>query len=445
LDNPVLEITIIFLLLIVNGIFAMSEIAIITARKARLQQRAESGDHKAKQALDLASNPNQFLSTVQIGITLVGILAGAFGGATIAEELGAYLSKVTFLAPYSEAIGVGLIVLGVTYFSLIIGELVPKRIALNHAERIAASIAAPMQKLSIIVSPLVSLLTISADGVIRLLGLRSSGEPPITEEEIRVLIEQGTQVGVFEETEQDMIEGIFRMGERRVGALMTPRMQIDWIALNDSPEEIGHKVLTSQHSRFPVAENNLDNLIGIVDTKDILAQSLSNQPIDLRALIHEPLYIPEKMPVLQVLELLKQENANIALIVDEYGGLQGLITTNDIMGDIVGYIALLGKEEEPKAVLRDDGSFLVDGLLDVDKFKELLNIENLPDEKSGNYQTVGGFVITYMGKIPSAGECFEWEDFHFEIIDMDRYRVDKVMVKSINQQSSHQADIRQVE
>jgi putative hemolysin len=413
----------------------MSEIAIVTARKARLQQKADAGDQKAKEALELANNPNQFLSTVQIGITLVGILAGVFGGATIAEELAASLSKIFFLGRYSEALSVGIVVISITYFSLIIGELVPKRIGLNYAERIAGSIAAPIRKLSTVVSPLVSLLTISADGVLRLLRLHSSGEPLISEEEIKVLIEQGIQVGVFEETEQDMIEGVFRIGERRVGALMTPRMQIIWIELKDSPEEILEKVMTSHHSFFPVAENNLDNLLGIVDIKDLLAQSLRNSPLDLKSILSNPLYIPEKMPVMQVLDLLKKESVNIALILDEYGGLQGLITTNDIVVDIVGHLPLINMAEEPKAIMRENGSLLVDGLLEIDKFKEILNIENLPDEETRYYQTVGGFIITQMGKIPLAGEWFEWGNYRFEIVDMDRHRVDKIVVELKNQKN----------
>ena len=262
MNNPIFEILIIFLLLGANGIFAMSEAAVISARKARLQQLAEAGNSQARAALELATRPNQFLATVQIGITLVGILAGAFGGATIAKEIAARLSVIPFLAPYGDVLGVGIVVLGLTYFSLIIGELVPKRLALNNAERIASAIAAPMRVLSAIAAPVVRLLSVSTDVVIRVLGVKPSAEPSITPEEIKILIEHGTASGVFEEIEQDMIESVLRLDERRVGACMTPRTQIVWFDLEDSPEDIRRKIATSQHSRFPVIKDSLDNVLG---------------------------------------------------------------------------------------------------------------------------------------------------------------------------------------
>ncbi|MCI2430778.1 hemolysin family protein [Candidatus Acetothermia bacterium] len=428
---PILEIFIIFLLILINGVFAMSEIAIVSARKARLQQRAEEGDLKARTALELTTNPNLFLSTVQIGITLVGILAGAFGGATIAEELEAYLDQIPALAPYSEAISIGLIVLSITYFSLILGELVPKRIALNNAERIAASVATPMRTLSVIVSPVVRILSASTNGVLRLLGIRPSAEPPVTEEEIKVLIEQGTQVGVFKEAEQDMIEGVLRLGERRVGTLMTPRTQIVWIGVDDSLDEIKQKICSGHHSRFPLVKENLDNVLGVVHTKDLLAQSLGGQPLDLKAISRPPLFVLERTSALQVLELFKQKGTHLALVIDEYGGVQGLITHNDILEDIVGQMPLIGAAAEPKAVRRDDGSLLIDGLLPIESLKEILKVKRLPDEETGNYYTVGGFVVTQMGKIPSAGEWFQWNGYHFEVLDMDWHRVDKILVKSL--------------
>jgi len=431
MSKPILEILIIFLLLVLNGIFAMSEIAIVSARKARLQQQAEEGSPKARAALALATSPNDFLSTVQIGITLVGILAGAFGGATIARELAATLSKVHWLAPYSEAVSVGLVVLGITYFSLIIGELVPKRVALNNPERVAAIVAAPMRTLAVIFSPIVRLLSKSTDAVIKLSGLQPSTEPSVTEEEIMVMVEQGAQVGVLEEAEQDMIEGVLRLGEQQVGALMTPRPQVVWINLDDSSEEIRNKVITSQHSRFPLAQDDLDNILGIVHTKEILAQILDGQPLDLQALMAEPVYVPEKMPVLKILEIFKQQGTHIALVVNEYGGFEGIITPSDILEGIVGYMPYIGAAAEPKVIQREDGSFLVDGLLNIDEFKEFLHIEQLPDEETGNYQTVAGFVIAQMGKIPSAGQSFTWGKYYFEVMDMDWSRIDKVLVTLI--------------
>ena len=431
MSKPLLEILIIFLLLVINGIFAMSEIAIVSARKARLQQQAEEGNKKARAALALATKPNDFLSTVQIGITLVGILVGAFGGATIAEELAATLNKVHWLAPYSEAVSVGLVVLVITYFSLIIGELVPKRAALSNPERVAAIVAGPMRRLSVIFSPLVRLLSKSTDVVIKLYGIRPSTEPSVTEEEIKVMVEQGAQVGVLEEAEQDMIEGVLRLGERQVGALMTPRTQVVWISLEDSKEEIRNKVITSQHSRFPLAQDDLENILGIVHTKEILAQILDGRELDLKSLLAEPVYVPEKMPVLQILEIFKQQRTHIALVVNEYGGFEGIITPSDILEGIVGYMPFIGAAAEPKVMQREDGSLLVDGLLDIDEFKEFLNIDTLPDEDTGIYQTVAGFVIAQMGKIPSVGQGFTWRKYHFEVVDMDWRRIDKVLVTLI--------------
>jgi putative hemolysin len=442
MGNPLVEVLIIFILLLLNGVFAMSEIAIVSARKGRLQELADDSDvdlrtrKKARIALGLTMNPNDFLSTIQIGITLVGVLAGAFGGATIAEELAVYFLRFPRLAPYAEAISVGLVVLVITYFSLVIGELVPKRIALSNTERIATAVAAPMRSFSRIISPVVRLLTASTDGVVRLLGVKPSTEPPVTEEELKVLVDQGTQVGVFAESEQDMIEGILRLGERRIAALMTPRTQVEWISLDDSPVEIQQKIIASRHSRFPLAESDMDNILGVVYSRDILAQLLSGETCDLRALVSEAIFVPEKMPALEVLDLFKQKGAHMVLVVDEFGSLQGILTPTDLLEGVVGAIPFGGSAAEPKAVVREDGSLLVDGLLNIDTFKEILKVEGLPGEEDDAFQTVAGFVITEMGKIPEAGQSFDWGNYHFEVIDMDWRRVDKILVSRIREDDS---------
>jgi putative hemolysin len=425
---------IIFILLLLNGVFAMSEIAIVSARKARLQELADDGDldarsrRKARTALELTNHPNDFLSTIQVGITLIGVLAGAFGGATIAEELAGWFVRFPRLAPYAEAISVGLVVLVITYFSLVIGELVPKRIALSGAERIAAAVAAPMRSFSRLISPIVRFLTVSTDLVVRLLGVKPSSEPPVTEEELKVLVDQGTQVGVFAETEQDMIEGVLRLGERRISALMTPQTQVEWISLEDPLDVIRRSISASRHSRFPLAESDLDNVLGIVHSRDILAQLLAAETCDLRALVSEAIFVPEKMPALEVLELFKQKGAHMVLVVDEFGSLQGILTPTDLLEGVVGAIPFGGKAAEPKAILREDGSLLVDGLLNIDSFKEILQVESLPGEEEDAFQTVAGFVITEMGRIPEAGQSFDWGAYHFEVIDMDWRRVDKILV-----------------
>jgi putative hemolysin len=417
--------------LVANGLFAMSEMAVVAARKVRLQQWTEEGNKRARAALELANEPTQFLSTVQIGITLVGILAGAFGGATIAEKLDAYFSTVPALANYSELLSVAVVVLFITYFSLLIGELVPKRIALTNPERIASLIAGPMRLLSKITAPIVYLISASTDLVVRLLGVSASGEPGMTEDEIKVLIEQGTQEGIFEESEQDMIEGVLRLGDRPAGILMTPRTQIVWIDLDDPPEQIKQQIISRRHSIYPVGRDNLDDLLGMVHTKDLLAQMLSGQPLDIKPLLLEPLFVPEKMLALQVLDLLKQKGAKAAFVVDEYGSIEGMITPDDFLEDIVGNLEPPDSEQTLKAFRRPDGSWLLDGLLHIDELREILDLDKLPEEDEGYYQTLGGFVIHQMGAIPTAGEWFEWDDYRFEVVDMDGRRVDKVLAAPI--------------
>lgn len=419
------QIMFIIFLTIANGVFSMSEIAIVSARKARLQQWVNEGNAKARVALDLADSPNRLLSTVQIGITLIGILAGVVGGATISEELSARLVSIPLLSPYSEAIALGIVVLGITYLTLVIGELVPKRIALHNAERIACTMAAPMRVLSQIASPAVYLLSISTDAVLRILGIRPVAETPVTEEEINILIEQGMKAGTFEEAERDMVERVFLLGDLRVGALMTPRTEIVWLDIDDSPEEILRKIADSGNSRFPVGQGSLDNILGIVQVKDMLGRNMG-KPADLKASLRRPLFVPESTHALKVLELFKQSGIHISLVVDEYGSVQGLVTLNDILEEIVGDIPSIEELEEPQAVQREDGSWLLDGMLPVNDLKDIFSIKELPGE--GIYQTLGGFVLMHMGRIPHEGNHFEWGELRFEVVDMDKNRIDKVLV-----------------
>jgi putative hemolysin len=423
-----LEGLVVVLLIFINGIFAMSEIAVVSARKTRLRQWAEEGNAKARAALELANNPNQFLATIQIGITLIGILAGAFGGATIARELAVILSDITWLAPYGEPLSLALVVFAITYLSLIVGELVPKRLALNNPERLAMAIAAPMQVLSRVAYPAVHLLGLSTEFVLRALGMKPSTEPPVTEEEIRALIEQGTQAGMFEEAEQEMVERVFRLGDRRVSAVMTPRTEIVWLDREASAQEIRRTITESAHSRFLVADGSLDNVLGVVHAKDLLAHMLGEQVVNLEATLQQPLYVPESMRALKVLELFKQSGTHIALVIDEYGGIQGLVTPSDILEAIVGDLPEAGEQVEPLAVQRADGSWLLDGMLPVDEFKDLFDLGELPGEDQGIYQTLAGFVIMQLGRIPAAADYFVWEGLKIEVVDMDGNRVDKVLV-----------------
>jgi putative hemolysin len=422
------EILIILVLIFANGVFSMSEMAIVSARKVRLQQLANQGNLNARAALELAESPNHFLSIVQVGITLINILNGVFGGATIAQRLEGYVKVVPFLARYSQPIAFSLVVLLITYFSLIVGELVPKRLALNNPERIAATVAIPMRALAALASPVVFLLSASTETVLRILGITPSDEPQVTEEEIKILIEQGTEAGTFEEAEQDMVERVFRLGDRPVTAFMTPRPDIVWLDLEDPAEENRQKMADSAYSRYPVCQEGLDNVLGIIPVTDLLARSLRNEPLDLTLELRQPVFVPESTRGLKVLELFKQTVTHMALVVDEYGVIQGLVTLNDIMSEIVGDVPAGPGQEEPQAVQREDGSWLVDGMLPVEEFFELFGLKELENEERGNYQTLGGFIITHLGRIPAAADYFEWDGMHFEVMDMDGNRVDKVLI-----------------
>jgi putative hemolysin len=427
-----IELILVILLILANGVFAMSETAFVSARKVRLQQWANEGNAKAAAALEFANSPNRLLSTVQLGITLIGILAGAFGGATIAGALAEKIHAIAWLAPYSDAIALALVVIAITYLSLVIGELVPKRIALNNPERIAMVMVRTMQVLSAISSPFIHLLSLSTEGILRLIGLRPSSEPPITEEEINVLIEEGTQIGTFEAAEQDMIERIFRLGDRRVSTLMTHRPDIIWLDIHDPLIEITQTIRESTYSRFPVCDGSLDNVQGMLHVKDLLLQYMAGQPLDLKAALQTPLYVIDNTSTLKVLELFKQTGQQAALVIQEYGDIEGLITLNDILEAIVGDISSLDDLDHPQVVQREDGSWLLDGMLPIDELKDILHVRALPEESSGDYETLAGFVLTELGRIPAPADHFEWDRFRFEVLDMDGRRIDKVLVQPLN-------------
>jgi putative hemolysin len=341
--------------------------------------------------------------------------------------LASVLNRTSLLAPYSQAIAVGIVVLTITYLSLVIGELAPKRYALGNPERVAAKVARPMRALSRVTLPLVRLLSLSTGALLRVLGMHPSTDPPVTEEEIKIMLEEGTRVGVFEPIEEEMVEHVFRLGDRRVGALLTPRTEIIWIDVDDSEEEMQRKITTSGRSRFPVAKGSLDEVLGVVLAKDLLSQTLDDQPIDLQAVLRPVPFVPETMPALNVLEHFRQGRSKIALVLDEYGGLQGLVTTADILVAIIGDLPGLGDEDEGEAFRREDGSWLIDGLLPLDEFGEIFDVEDLP---AAGTETVGGLVMTLLGRIPVTGDRFEWGGLLFEIVDMDGRRVDKVLVAS---------------
>ena len=424
------EIILVLLLIAANGVFAMSEMAIVSARKIRLQQMANEGDEAARTALELAHNPDRLLSTVQIGITLIGILAGAFGGASIAGKLAPVLSQIPFVASYAEAVAFAFVVVVITYLSLVVGELAPKRLALSNAERIAALVARPMRFLSWLAKPFVAFLSFSTNAVFRLLRLRPSSDPPITEEEIKVLIEQGTQAGVFEATEQDLVERVFRLGDRRVNALMTPRPDVFWLDLDSPDEEILQEMRASHYSRFPVCRESVDNVVGVVKAKEYLAGKLNDPNAALESFLREPLFVPETSTAFQVLDLFKTNNTHLALVIDEYGSLQGVVTTNDFLEAISGE-SMTANAENAAIVRRDDGSWLVDAALPIDDFIEAFPV-TLPDGGGGGgeaaYQTLAGFILAQLGRIPTVAEVVELNRLRIEIMDMDGRRIDKVLV-----------------
>lgn len=429
-----LDSLVILLLILINGIFALAEIAMVSARRVRLQQRGDTGDKGARVALELMSEPTRFLSTVQTGITLIGIFAGAFGGTTIANYLSAHLAAVPTLAPYSDAISLGIVVLIISYLSLVFGELLPKRLALNNPERLASIMSRPMRFLSVIFAPVVYILSASTNVVARLLGIRPAKELPVTAEEISILLEQGERAGIFEPTEQDIIENTLRLDDLRVSALITPRMEVVWLDIDETPENKLATVVNSPHTSFPVAKENLDNVVGIVSGRDVLISQLMSPPAEISTLMMPPVFVPESKSTLEMLELFKQSGQHMALVIDEFGGMHGLVTMTDIMEALVGEIRGPGLPEEPESIRLESGAWLLDGRLPLQEFMEHLDIRELPEEAEEGFDTLGGFVMAMLGRIPAEGDSFEYTDKRFEVEKMDGKRVDQVRVKPLPRQ-----------
>lgn len=424
------NILIILILILINAFFALSELAIVSARPERLQAMAITGRKGAAKALEMTRDPASLLSTVQVGITLVGILAGAFGGATISGELATVMATWPLVGPYSEVISLVLVVGLITYLSVVIGELVPKQLALQNPEAVAARVAAPMDLLSRVTRPIVAVLTISTNAVLALFGIDSSARGnQVTEEEIRVLVQQGAEAGVFEEAESEMVESIFRFGDRQMRSLMTPRNEIVWLDVTNTATENRDIILESRHSQFPVANGELDKVLGTVRAKNMLARDWVETGSNLDDLMEQPIYLPETMLAINALERFKQEGAHMALIVDEFGGIEGLVTLIDILEAIVGDIPTEDEIADPPVTVREDGSLLIDGKITIDDLREALNAGDFPDDD--DYQTLGGFIIYTLGRLPRAGDAFVWSRWRFEVVDMDGNRVDKVLVERV--------------
>ncbi|TDB64509.1 hemolysin family protein [Arundinibacter roseus] len=423
-----MELLIILFLVLLNGVFSMSEIALVSSRKSRLEAFARNGDKKAKAALDLANSPNRFLSTVQIGITLIGILTGVYSGDKITSDLEAFLATITLLEPYKHPVAVGLVVLFITFLSLILGELVPKRIGMANPEGIAKFVAKPMNVLSILTSPFIVLLSVSSDLIIKILGIKQT-ESSVTEEEIKSLIQEGTTGGVFEEIEQEIVHNVFQLGDRRVTSLMTNRQEIVWLDIEDSMAEIKAKIFETKHAVYPLCRGAVDNVLGLIYIKDLIGEDIDHRLGMLNVLKREPVYLPESNRAYQALEKFKEHRVFFGIIVDEYGGLMGVVTMHDIMDALVGDIS--EEDEYEKEIFeREDGSFLIDAQLPFDDFVQFFEV-NVPDAERKElvgFNTLGGFALHVLEDIPETGEKFRWKHFDFEIIDMDKSRIDKILV-----------------
>lgn len=428
-----LELFFVLLLTLLNGVLAMSELALVSSRRSRLDQMASRGSSGARAALRLVDDPGGFLSTVQIGITLVGIFAGAFGGATLAGRLGVWLDGFPALAPYGHDVAIAVVVLAITYLSLVVGELVPKRIALTDPERVASLVARPMQGLSRVAAPAVWLLRISTETILRALGLSGTRSETITEDEVKSMIAEGTRAGIFVPQERRMIEGVLRLADRPVRVAMTPRAEIEWIDVDAHAEELLQAAEGRRFSRLLVCEDSVDNAVGVLHTKDMLPLALRNEPISARAVMAPALIVPDRTSILQLLDRFRREGIHMAVVVDEYGTTEGIATLTDVLESIAGDMPERGELTEPLVVRRSDGSWLVAGTLPVDEFEERFGVAGMRGD--GGFHTLAGFVLQQLGHLPDAGEAFDYGPLRFEVIDMDGRRIDKVLVQRLAQPS----------
>lgn len=423
----ILEIAVVSLLILINGFFAMSELALVSSRRGRLQQMAQNGRRGAAKALKLTDDPTGFLSTVQIGITVVGVFAGAYGGATLAARLAEVLKTIPPLTGSAESIAFAVVVVAITYLSLVVGELVPKRLALSRAEAIASTVAPAMMLLACAAAPVVWFLRLSTETVLRLTGARSERESTVTEEEIKTLIAEGTMAGIFEPAEREMIEGVLRIGDRAVRSIMVPRPEVVWLDVEDSIDAIHREIVDSGHTRFPVCRGDVDEIVGYVETKHLLLQQRRDGRIDLAAAALEPLYVSDQMPILRLLDRFKRSGVHLACVLDEHGSFEGIATPTDILTAIAGEMPGREGEDEPAATRREDGSWLLDGRMPIEAAERALAVTGMGD--GGDYHTLAGFVLDRLGHLPVAGETFVWRDWQFEVVDMDGRRIDKLLAR----------------
>ena len=431
--GEIIEIIIILILIILTGYLSMAELAVVSVRKAKMQKYIEEGDERAQIVFDLLEDPNEFLSTVQIGISLIGVLTGAFGGVTLAEPL----SKLISFVPYNEPISVIIVVIITTYLTLVVGEIVPKVIALNEPEKVSLKVAKSMVILSKISKPVSFILAKSSSFLLWLMRIENRTDDTVTEEEIELMIKEGREDGTIEQEEEDIIKRVFKLDDQKVESIMTPRNEIIWIDLEDPREVNKVKIIESKRSIFPIASGELDDFIGVVQAKDILSVMFSDEKFDVQKIVKEPLVVSENLETLELLKEFKENQGyvHMSLVVDEFGSVEGLITLNDLLEGIVGDIPGIDEDDEPKATQRSDGNWLIDGRYPIDRFKELFELkENLPDEEEDGYTTLAGFILSLSGTIPDEGDKYDCGRFIFEIIDLDGHQIDKILVTDLGPQ-----------
>ncbi len=422
-----MEILIILLLVILNGIFSMSEIALISSRKSKLEAEARTGNKNAQKALDLANSPTRFLSTVQIGITLIGLLTGMYSGDKMTTVLKGFLEQFDYLKNYAGTLSTALVLLSITYLSLVLGELVPKRIGMSNAESISKLVAGPMAFLSKLTKPFIVLLSWSSDFLFNLIGLKPSSSI-VTEEEVKSLIVEGTTGGVFEEIEKEIVHNVFHLGDRKIASLMTPRQEVVWLDANDTPEKIRQTIIETRYSVYPLCKDSLDNVIGLIYTKDLIDEKPENRTDRLTDLVREPVYLPESNRAYQALDKFRENKVHFGIIVDEYGSVIGVATIYDIVYALLGDIS--DEEDDQEIVERSDGSYLVDGQLPFDEFLTHFGITLSETERKElvGFNTLGGFILHVLEDIPETGEKISWKTFGLEVVDMDKSRIDKILV-----------------
>lgn len=435
-----MEVLLLTLLVLLNGVFAMSEIALVTARRGRLARLAGEGDKAAALAMRLGEDPTRFLSTIQIGITSIGILNGIVGEAVLAEPFADWLESLGMATRWSDLVATGLVVLVITYITIVIGELVPKRLGQFHPEGIARLVAPPMELLAVITRPFVRLLSVSTDSILRLFGVRNHTSTAVTEEEIHAMLAEGSQAGVIEQTEHQMVRNVFRLDERQIGSLMIPRADIVYLDVDLTDADNLARAIASEHSRFPLCRSGLDNVLGIVTAKQLLVQTIKGGRIDLTRDIQPNVFVPETLTGMALLEHFRASGTHMVLVVDEYGVVQGLVTLQDVLEAVFGEFKSQSQDEDAWSVQREDGSWLLDGLIPIPELKDRLQLQTVPEENRGRYHTLSGLMMWLLGRLPQTADIATWENWRFEVVDLDGKRIDKVLASRIAEPKPEAAD-----